>query len=93
MFGASLWPLQELKLFFTLTLLFFTLKGLSIIPTSFVHRFHFGHRGLQTPQTSRFVPKMRVRRPLALQVRILPVSLQEGCASAAGAAPSCPQVR
>ena len=56
-------------------------------------KFRLGHRGLETSKTSRFVPKMQLRRPLAPEVRILPVSLQEGCASAAGVAPSCPQVQ
>ena len=27
--------------------------------------FHFGHRGVETPKTSKFDPKMRVRRVLA----------------------------
>ena len=41
-------------------------------------KFHFGHRGLETPQISRFVPKNTDAAPSCPQVRIFPVPLLKG---------------
>ena len=48
----------------------YTLKGLFVCMLNFVFivlcgTSHFGHRGLETPKTSKFDPKMRVRHLLA----------------------------